>query len=160
MRAIFSHRIEVRFRDCDPMGHVNNAVYLTYLEQARLAQWRALWGFGRPRGAGPPPSMSHAAAPVDRAAAEPGERGAGDVPGVILARAEVDYRLPARYGDVLDVKIGLAALGRTSFTYEYEIVDAERRTVATARSVQVMYDYAAGRPVPIPDDIRRLFDTL
>jgi outer membrane lipoprotein-sorting protein/thioesterase superfamily protein len=35
MRAIFSHRIEVRFRDCDPMGHVNNAVYLTYLEQAR-----------------------------------------------------------------------------------------------------------------------------
>ena len=48
MRAIFSHTLEVRFRDCDPMGHVNNAVYLTYLEQARLAQWRALWNFGRP----------------------------------------------------------------------------------------------------------------
>lgn len=132
MRAIFTYRLDVRFRDCDPMGHVNNAVYLTYLEQARLAQWRSLWRFG--------------------------ERNASDVPGVILARAEVDFRLPARYGDVLEVRIGLAAIGRTSFTYEYEIVDAETRLVATARSVQVMYDYQAGRPVPIPDDIRRLLE--
>ena len=45
----FTHRLEVRFRDCDPMGHVNNAVYLTYLEQARFAHWRALWGFGEHR---------------------------------------------------------------------------------------------------------------
>jgi acyl-CoA thioester hydrolase len=30
------HRERVRFRDCDPMGHVNNAVYSTYLEQARI----------------------------------------------------------------------------------------------------------------------------
>jgi acyl-CoA thioester hydrolase len=137
MRAIFSHRIEVRFRDCDPMGHVNNAVYLTYLEQARLVHWRALWGFG-----GVPD------APV------------GETPGVILARAEVDYRIPARYGDMLEVRIGLAAVGRSSFTYEYEIVDTQARVVATARSVQVMYDYTASRPVPIPDALRRLFDAL
>jgi acyl-CoA thioester hydrolase len=32
----FTHRERVRFRDCDPMGHVNNAVYSTYLEQARI----------------------------------------------------------------------------------------------------------------------------
>ena len=120
------------------MRHVNNAVYLTYLEQARLAQWRSLWGYGEP--------------PADDASAA--------LPGVILARAEVDYRLPAQYGDVLEVRIGLAAVGRTSFTYEYEIVDAAGRLVAAARSVQVMYDYAAGRPVPIPDKIRRIFDTL
>ena len=80
MNISFSHPIEVRFRDCDPMGHVNNAVYLTYLEQARFAHWRALWGFtleALPAGA----------------------------PGVILARAEVDYRKPARYGDMLEVRI-------------------------------------------------------
>ena len=45
MNAIFVHRLEVRFRDCDPMGHANNAVYLTYLEQARFAHWREVWGF-------------------------------------------------------------------------------------------------------------------
>jgi acyl-CoA thioester hydrolase len=33
----FVHRETVRFRDCDPMGHLNNAVFSTYLEQARLA---------------------------------------------------------------------------------------------------------------------------
>ena len=33
----FVHRESVRFRDLDGMGHVNNAVYSTYLEQARLA---------------------------------------------------------------------------------------------------------------------------
>jgi acyl-CoA thioester hydrolase len=145
MRAIFTHRIEVRFRDCDPLGHVNNAVYLTYLEQARLVQWRTLWPFGGLR---------------DMNDSERGDGNVRDAPGVILARAEIDYNRPARYGDLLEVRIGLAAIGRTSFTYEYEIVDASGRIVARARTVQVFYDYGAGRPVPIPDDLRRVFDSL
>ncbi len=111
------------------MGHVNNAVYLTYLEQARFAHWRALWGFSledRPAGA----------------------------PGVILAHAEIDYRRPVRSGEVLEVGIGVAAIGRTSFMYDYEIADASGAVVATARTVQVMYDYSAHKPVPVPDAIR------
>lgn len=128
MPHVFQHAIEVRFRDCDPLGHVNNAAYLTYLEQARLFYWRSLWGFG-----------------LD---------GVNAKPGVIMARAEIDYRLPARYGQTLQVRIDLAAVGKTSFTYDYEIVDEEQRVVASARTVQVMYDYDAGRPVPIPDEIR------
>ena len=40
----FEHELEVLFRDCDPMGHVNNAVYLTYLEAARFAWWRNTFG--------------------------------------------------------------------------------------------------------------------
>ena len=129
MEAIYTHRLEVRFRDCDPLGHANHAAYLTYLEQARFSHWRASWGFGS---AGLP----------------------GDGPGVILAHAEIDYRLPVRYGDELEVRIGLAAIGRTSFTYEYEIADDRGRLVATAKTVQVMYDYRASKPVPIPDDLR------
>jgi acyl-CoA thioester hydrolase len=127
----FIYRLEVRFRDCDPMGHVNNAVYFTYLEQTRFAHWRSLWGFGNP---GLPP----------------------DMPGVILAHAECDFQRPVRYGDALEIHLHVAEIGRTSFKYEYEIVDAQGRTVATARTVQVMYDYAAERPVPIPDHIRAL----
>jgi acyl-CoA thioester hydrolase len=128
MNTIFTHRLDVRFRDCDPMGHANNAVYLTYLEQARLAHWRSLWGFG--------------------------SRKRTDVPGVILARAEIDFRRPARYGDVLEIRIGLAGIGRTSFTYDYEIADEAGNLVATAKTVLVMYDYAAGKPVPVPEEIR------
>jgi acyl-CoA thioester hydrolase len=133
MTPLFTHHLEVRFRDCDPMGHVNNAVYLTYLEQARFAQWGALWGFGEQ--------------PL------PGNR--TPAPGIILARVEIDYRKPARYGDRLEFRIGLAGIGRSSFTYEYEIVDAGGAVVAVARSVQVMYDYALGHPVPVPDNIRQ-----
>src|SRR5262245_19564749 len=129
MAKVFSHRIEVRFRDCDPLGHVNNAAYLTYLEQARLFYWRSLWGFGLD----------------DRTSR----------PGVIMARAEIDYRFPSRYGQTLDVKIDVAAIGRTSFTYDYEILDEEGRVVASARTVQVMYDYETAAPVPIPAEIRQ-----
>jgi acyl-CoA thioester hydrolase len=134
MAHIFSHRIEVRFRDCDPLGHVNNAVYLTYLEQARLFHWRGLWGFGLDV----KPSM----------------------PGVILARVEIDYRAPAKYGETLEVRLDVAAVGRTSFTYDYEILDAEGKVIASARTVQVMYDYATAKPVPIPDDIREKLQSI
>jgi acyl-CoA thioester hydrolase len=128
---MFVHRLEVRFRDCDPMGHTNNAVYLTYLEQTRFAHWRSLWGFGSPQ---LPPGM----------------------PGVILARVECDYKRPAKYGDTLEIRMRVAEIGRTSFRYEYEIVDADGRPILIAKTVQVMYDYAAETPVPIPDNIRAL----
>ena len=134
MDPVFVHRLDVRFRDCDPMGHANNAVYLTYLEQARFAHWREVWG-------------------VNFEQLPPG------TPGVILARAEIDYRIPARYGDLLEIRIGLERIGRTSFTYVYEIVDQAGRRVADARSVQVMYDYASGVAVPISDALKAKLGT-
>ena len=131
---MFIHRIEARFRHCDPMGHVNNAVYFTYLEQARFHHWRSLWGFGTPQ---LPPEL----------------------PGVILARAEMDYLRAVRCGETLEIRLRVAELGRSSFKYDYEIVDADGRPVAKARTVQVMYDYAVEKPVPIPDAIRELLST-
>jgi acyl-CoA thioester hydrolase len=121
----FEHELEVRFRDCDGLGHVNNAVYLTYLEQARFAFWQRLTGIrGIPRS-------------------------------FILARVECDYRLQATAGDRLVVRLRVTAVGKSSFTFEYEIVNGRtREVVATARTVQVMYDYDARRSTPIPDDIR------
>jgi acyl-CoA thioester hydrolase len=132
----FVHRLEVRFRDCDALGHVNNAVYFTYLEQTRFAHWRALWGFG----------------PGER----PGSQLPEGMPGVILAHAECDFRRPARYGQQLEIRLRVPHVGRTSFRYEYQIVDEEGRPVADAKTIQVMYDYQAGRSVTIPDEIRRL----
>jgi acyl-CoA thioester hydrolase len=131
---VFTHRLEVRFRDCDALGHVNNAVYLTYLEEARIAHWRATGLAARTADSAAPP----------------------DVPGVILARAEVDYRRPAKHGDVLIVHLGIAAIGRTSFTYEYEITDGAGQVVANARTVIVRFDYTANRPVPISDEIKEV----
>jgi acyl-CoA thioester hydrolase len=135
---VFTHQLQVRFRDCDAMGHVNNAVYLTYLEESRFAHWLAS---GLP------------ARTLDSAPA--GGGAPGDIPGVIVARVEIDYRRPAKHGDVLRVHLGVAAIGRTSFTYEYAIVDAAGALIAAAKTVIVRFDYAAGRPVPISDEIKQ-----
>jgi acyl-CoA thioester hydrolase len=133
MTLLFRHRLSVRFRDCDPLGHVNHAVYLTYLEQARFTLWREQLGFvARRSGLQDNPSV-----------------------GLILARAEVDYRAQARYGDELEVRLSLDRIGRTSFTYGYEIVDVPTdRRVAEAKTVLVLFDYDREQSVPIGDELR------
>jgi acyl-CoA thioesterase FadM len=76
-------------------------------------------------------------------------------PGTILAHAECDFRSEAKYGDVLDVLVKVSAVGRSSFSYEYEVVEkSTNRLIATAKSVQVSYDAVVKRPVPIPDALR------
>ena len=128
---VYRHRLSVRFRDCDAMGHVNHAVYFTYLEQCRLTCWRELTGT---------PS------PFTR---------------VIIARAECDYRSPAHFGDELEVRLNVAEIGRSSFTLAYEIVQAAGdRLVASGKTVMVSYDYAAGASVPLPQATRMLLEGL
>ena len=104
----FIHRLEVRFRDCDPLGHANNAVYLTYLEQARFNHWRSLWGFGTPQLA------------ARHARRHPRPR-------------RVRLQAAGDYGETLEIRLTVAEIGRSSFRYEYEIVDDEGRTVLTRR---------------------------
>jgi len=139
LNPVFTHRLQVRFRDCDAMGHVNNAVYLTYLEETRFHHWQAC---GLANGAIASPPTADAAA---------GE----DVPGVIVARVEIDYRRAAKHGDVLSITLGVAAIGRTSFTYAYEIVDQSGALIAEAKTVIVRFDHAAGKPVPISDELKQ-----
>jgi len=116
--------IVVRFRDLDALGHVNNAVYLTYFEMARVAYYQALVGL----------------------------RSLDDFD-FILAEVTCRYRSPAWLGETLLVGIRIPSMGRKSFVFEYEIRDqASGRLVAEGRSVQVMYDYQARRSKPIPDD--------
>jgi acyl-CoA thioester hydrolase len=122
---MFEYEVDVRFRDCDAFGHVNNAVYLTYLEQARIEAWHHLHGTS-----GLPQNL-------------------------ILARVEIDYRAPATLGDRLVVRLQVAAVGTKSFTLACEIENVRtRELVASARTVQVMYDYTGGKSIPIPPDIR------
>src|SRR6476660_970555 len=108
----YRHRLSVRFRDCDAMGHVNHAVYFTYLEQCRLTYWRELTG---------------APSPHTR---------------VIIARAECDYRAPAHFGDELEVGLQVAAIGRASFTLKYDIAHVPSgRVPGRGETVMVSYDY-------------------
>ena len=123
----YRHRLGVRFRDCDAMGHVNHAVYFTYFEQGRLTFWRELTGTPSPHTR------------------------------LIIARAECDYRAPAHFGDELEIRVRIGDIGRSSFALEYEIVKVTGDVqVASGKTVMVSYDYEKGSSVPLPDATRAL----
>ncbi len=127
-RFRFRHVEPVRFRDLDALGHVNNAVFLTYFESARIAYWLHTT---RRQGLGA----------LD----------------MILARVEVDYRSPLAYGDSVEISVGCTSMGRSSFVLESDMHErSEGRLVAEARKVLVHFDHAAGRTSPLPEELRRL----
>ena len=115
-----------RFRDTDAMGHINNAVYVTYLEVARQEYWRAFRS-----------DEDYRVVPF------------------ILARVEVDFRSEALMRETLTLNIRCAYVGTKSFGFEYEIREQDtRRLVVAATSVQVFYDYQAKRSMPCPPEMR------
>jgi len=127
----FTCPIEVRFVDVDAMNHVNNAVCVTYLEVARTRLLRERLGFAG---------------------------SARDIP-LIVARVAVDYRSPIGLEDVVTVGIAVTAVGRTSFTLAYR-VEASGRLAAEAETVQVGYDYTAGKAVAIGGELRAGLEAL
>ncbi|TMM22062.1 MAG: acyl-CoA thioesterase [Actinobacteria bacterium] len=120
----FIHEERVRFRDLDPMGHVNNAVFLTYVEQARVAFL------------------------ADAGAAT----GLEDM-NLIIARVEIDFKAPVRLGQEVEISVRASRFGTKSFDLDYEL-RVEGELVAEAKSVQVAYDYERREPVPLPADWR------
>ena len=127
-RFRFTRTMDVRFADMDAMGHVNNAVYLTYFEAARMAYWM------------------HVTGRTDLKEMD-----------MILARAEVDFRSPLVAPESIEVGVGCASIGRTSFVLEQDMHERKTgRLVAEARKVLVHYDYKTLRAVPITAEMRRM----
>jgi acyl-CoA thioester hydrolase len=109
----------MRWSDMDAYGHVNNVVYLTYLEEARVDM---LFTIGAELGA--------------KALSE----------GVLVARHEIDYKRPLVYHPRgVDIHLWTAAIKGASFEIRYEVRD-ETTVFATAASVLVPFDLVQGRP--------------
>jgi acyl-CoA thioester hydrolase len=127
----FRHRttLQVRFRDTDAFGHVNNAVFATFSELARV---RYLIEVLQP--------------------AEPFSR----MP-LILARIALDFRSPIEFGEEVVVETRVDRIGTTSFDMSHRMVAGpDGRLVADVQTVLVTYDYANARPMPVPADWREL----
>ena len=127
----FACPIEVRYRDIDAMDHVNNAVFVTYLEVARTKLWRARLGFS-------------------------GD--AREVP-FLVARVAVDYRSPIGLAEPVEVGVGVRSIGNSSFTFAYR-VEAAGRLAAEAESVQVLFDAEGNRAIPIVGEMRARLEAL
>ncbi len=123
-----NHTIEVRFADIDAMGHVNNAVYLSYFEQARMAWFAELiggeWNLERD--------------------------------GIVLARNEIDYIEPVLLNDQVRIQTSCIKVGQSSIVLAYEVfrlpagVEKER-LCSKGLSVLVCFDYSTGTKREVPE---------
>lgn len=126
----YSHTTEIgtRFRDLDTNGHVNNAVYVSYLEQARSAYFDDVLG-------------------VPLADAE-----------VVLVRLELEYEAPVALGDTVTVHTRVPEVGTSSFPMDHLVAVEDRRVAtASATVVPFDVDTESARQVPEEwrDSIRR-----
>ena len=123
----FTTDLEIRFRDLDALGHVNNAVYLTYFEIVRTRYWKHLFGL--------PPA---------------------DDWGFVMVRTECNYRSPALLGETITIAARISALKNSSFTFEYRLTESRTgRLIADGLSVQACFDRSRDRTIPIPDTMRQ-----
>ena len=121
----FYHPIEVRYGDLDPQGHLNNAKFLTYFEQARIQYWIQMGFFTK-----------------DQSFMEIG---------VIVADVHLTYLAPVYFGQNIKVGVRVAKLGNKSMTWEQNIVDADTgKELARGELVIVAYDYKEEKTIPLP----------
>jgi len=118
---VYETDIQLRFRDTDAMGHVNNATAVSYLETGRVRFFSELLGARRVE----------------------------DIP-FIIAEVSCRYRVPILLQDRVRVRMWITDVSRSTFRFRYELFDpGDGRVFVEAETVQVMYDYAAKRPVPL-----------
>ena len=111
--------LEVRYRDIDSVGHVNNAVYVTYLEQVRTRYIEDVLDVDV----------------VD--------------PGFVIANINIDYKRPIRFGETVRVGVRVTDLGTSSILMDYEIyADGERAATADTVMVPFDPETDSSRPVP------------
>lgn len=120
--------IEMRFADLDMMGHVNNAVYFTYMEIGRTKYWEHAikWDW--------------------------------KTTGVVMGQASIDYLTPIFLNDKISMYVRTSRIGNTSFDLEYLIVkDVNGQEVPCSRgkTVCVAFDYHAKKPTAIPEKERQ-----
>jgi acyl-CoA thioester hydrolase len=112
--------IEIRWRDMDAYGHVNNAVYLNYLEEARDEWLEGTLG------------------------------SSGSAWDYVIARIAIDYLEELRQDDgTVIVRCVLGKIGTSSLQLREEISTQDGRIVARAETILVAYDRKAGRSRPL-----------
>lgn len=132
-REDFAHftRLDVRWGDLDSLGHVNNAVFFTFDEQARLEYFEA------------------AARVVE---------GLWSRQGLILARIGADFVKQLRHPATIEVGLRIARLGRSSMETEGAVFE-HGELVAATQGVVVWFDYEQQKPALIPEALRQLIRT-
>jgi acyl-CoA thioester hydrolase len=128
----FKHKtpIQIRFKDVDKMGHVNNANHLTYIELARIKYFEEVVGV---------------------------DGNWSSLQGLILAHISIDYKRPIFLHDTVFVYTRCSKLGRKSIELTWLLVSnngSTEETLAQGIAVLVCYDYTKNQPIEIPTEQR------
>jgi acyl-CoA thioester hydrolase len=128
-KLVHTEEIQVRWYDMDAYGHVNNSVYFTYFELARIAWWRLIT----------PPEISFLEI------------------GPVIINAHCTFFKTITYPDWLTVNMFAGPAGRSSYECYYDIQSKEKSDVlyASGSTKVVWVDRQADRSIPLPDFIRR-----
>ncbi len=122
--------MEVRYGDLDPQGHLNNAKYLTYFEQARILYFEKLGLFSK-------------------------GQSFMDI-GVIVADIHIKYLSPVFLAAPIKVGVQTTNIGNKSITLQQTIVDdTSGHIYAGGTVVLVAYDYHTHKTTPVPEEWRR-----
>ena len=126
----FYHPMEVRYADLDPQGHLNNAKYLTYFEQARIRYFEQLGLFSK-------------------------GQSFMDI-GFIVADIHIKYRAPVYLGAPIRLGVKTGAIGNKSITIRETVEDAQTgQLYADGTVILVTYDYRAHKTTPVLDKWRQ-----
>ncbi|HEY0015147.1 MAG TPA: thioesterase family protein [Longimicrobium sp.] len=126
----FEITVQIHPEDVDGMGHVNNIVYVRWVQEVALAHW-------------------HAVAPADAQAA---------MTWVVL-RHEIDYLHPARPGDQVRARTWIGEAQAIRYARHTTIVRGDGTVLARARTLWCPVDVATGRPRRVPAEVRAAFST-
>lgn len=128
---ISSVKIQVRFSDLDIMGHVNNSVYLSYFEYARVAYFDQLLG----------------------------EKWNWNSYGMLLKKNEVVYHKSILLHDEPLITIYTSHIGTKSFVFDYEIT-VKGELYTTGSSLMICYDSVKNETIAIPEKLKSALETL
>jgi acyl-CoA thioester hydrolase len=129
---VHTTRLAIRWGDMDALGHVNNAMFFTYDESARLAYFGELMK---------------------------GDAKFWNEYGLILAHIECDFIAQLKPPATLDIGFRISKAGRTSLQTEAGMFLGDT-LVAITRGVVVWFDYRASTPLPLPDEVRERISRL
>ena len=156
------YQVQIRFRDLDPLAHVNNTVYFTYFEEARsyyfdqLHPWLEQW----PSGEEHQEVESIVSHPPHNPRIQTSS--IGHHYGVLIKEVTCTYMLPLVRSDRVEVGVRVVRVGRTSFIMGHQIrdVNEHERIFATGKSAMVWCNYLNGRPHPVPPSLRFAFEQM
>ncbi|HEX7733225.1 MAG TPA: thioesterase family protein [Ktedonobacteraceae bacterium] len=153
--------VQIRFRDLDPLAHVNNSVAFVYFEEARSYYFDQLGLEHWPSQKEDQQTYSNAEEEIAHTSRIQ-TTSIGAHYGSLIKENSCTYNLPIIHSDKAEIGVQVAHVGRSSFVMDLQIRDSREheRIFATGRTVIVWCNYHTGRPAPVPPVLRAAFERM